>query len=67
MRGEPMSRSWISNVRCIDGRLWRHDPMPDDPYLETEIGECDECQGRGKGLSCDGEPEAISIEPEGER
>ena len=65
MRGEPMSRSRIfSNVRCIDGRLWRHDPMPDDPYLETEIGMCDECQGRGKGLNCDEPLEASGQEVE---
>lgn len=23
----------------------RHDPQPDDPYLETDIGECPECEG----------------------
>lgn len=33
------------DTRCIEGRLWRHDPQPDDPYLETEIGQCPECQG----------------------
>ena len=35
------------DTRCIDGRLWRHDPQPDDPYLETERGECPECRGKG--------------------
>ena len=34
-------------VRCIDGTLWRHDPQPDDPYLETDIGQCEECRGHG--------------------
>ena len=37
------------NVRCVDGRLLRHDPQFDDPYLETDIGECPECEGRGCG------------------
>lgn len=35
------------DTRCIEGRLWRHDPQPDDPYLETERGECPECEGKG--------------------
>lgn len=35
------------DTRCIDGRIWRHDPQPDDPYLETEIGPCEECNGEG--------------------
>ncbi len=35
------------NTRCEDGRLMRHDPMPDDPYLETDIGKCPECEGHG--------------------
>jgi hypothetical protein len=34
-------------VRCIDGRLMRHDPQPDDPYLETDVGKCDACGGKG--------------------
>lgn len=33
--------------RCIDGRLYRHDPQHDDPYLETDIGKCPECDGVG--------------------
>ncbi len=28
------------SVRCEDGRLFRHDPQDDDPYLETDIGPC---------------------------
>ena len=36
-----------SNLRCLEGRLWRHAPQWDDPYLETEIGECPECRGKG--------------------
>lgn len=35
------------STRCIDGRLMRHDPQPDDPSLETDIGECPECDGHG--------------------
>lgn len=41
-----MSRLY-TNTRCIDGKLWRHDPQPDDPYLETEVGTCPECDGEG--------------------
>lgn len=36
-----------ATTRCVDGRLMRHDPMPDDPYLETDIGKCPECEGKG--------------------
>jgi hypothetical protein len=25
----------------------RHDPQPDDPELETDIGKCEECGGKG--------------------
>lgn len=35
------------NTRCIEGRLYRHDPQHDDPYLETDIGQCQECEGVG--------------------
>ena len=34
-------------TRCIDGRTMRHDPQPDDPGLETDIGKCPECNGKG--------------------
>ena len=34
-------------TRCVDGRTMRHDPQPDDPYLETDIGQCEECEGEG--------------------
>lgn len=40
-----------NETRCIDGRLFRHDPQRDDPDLETDIGTCPECEGRG----CDAE------------
>lgn len=39
-------------VRCIEGRLFRHDPQHDDPYLETDVGTCPECEG--KGCDCEG-------------
>ena len=35
------------DLRCIEGRLFRHDPQLDDPDLETDVGECPECQGKG--------------------
>lgn len=34
-------------TRCVDGRLMRHDPQFDDPYLETDIGKCPDCSGDG--------------------
>lgn len=40
------------DLRCIEGRLFRHDPQYDDPDLETDIGECPDCSGDG----CDDEP-----------
>ncbi|HEX4112728.1 MAG TPA: hypothetical protein VH020_09355 [Stellaceae bacterium] len=36
------------DARCIDGRLMRHDPQHDDPDLETELGACPECDGKGR-------------------
>lgn len=42
------------DIRCVEGRLFRHDPQSDDPYLETDIGECPDCSGDGCGD--DGEP-----------
>ncbi len=44
----------MSAFRCVDGRLFRHDPQHDDPYLETDVGECPDCSGGGCGD--DGEP-----------
>ena len=37
------------DLRCIEGRLMRHDPQDDDPYLETDVGECPDCSGDGCG------------------
>ena len=31
----------------------RHDPQPDDPCLETDIGQCEECDGEGCELPQD--------------
>lgn len=33
--------------RCIDGRLMRHKPFPDDPDFERDVGECPDCGGKG--------------------
>lgn len=35
------------DTRCVEGRTFRHDPQFDDPDLETDIGECRECDGKG--------------------
>jgi hypothetical protein len=37
----------FSNTRCIDGRLFRHEALHDDPYFEMDIGACPECEGKG--------------------
>jgi hypothetical protein len=34
---------------CVEGRLMRHDPQPDDPELMTDIGQCEDCSGDGCG------------------
>ena len=39
------------DIRCVDGRLMRHDPQHDDPELETDRGECPECHGEGRNCS----------------
>ena len=51
------------DTRCIDGRLMRHDPQFDDPYLETDIGKCPECDGEG---TCEGCRQAETIFEEDE-
>jgi len=48
----------LTSTRCIDGRTMRHDPQPDDPGLETDIGRCDECDGVG----CDQRHRALAEE-----
>lgn len=35
------------DIRCVEGRSYRHDPQHDDPELETDIGRCPECEGKG--------------------
>ena len=35
------------DLACVGGRIMRHDPQPDDPGLETDIGECPDCSGQG--------------------
>ena len=42
------------DTRCVEGRTMRHDPQHDDPYLETDRGQCRECDGKG----CAGDEEA---------
>jgi hypothetical protein len=37
----------FSKTRCDGGTLYRHDPCPDDPYFEMEVGRCPECGGKG--------------------
>ena len=37
------------DMRCVGGRLFRHDPQFDDPDLETDIGQCPDCSGDGCG------------------
>ena len=36
----------------------RHDPQPDDPDLETDVGECEECGGIGCDTEDDEEDDA---------
>ena len=50
----------MSGVRCIDGRLMKHQPFSDDPDFEHDIGECPACEGFG----CGSEPvDEDDIEP----
>ena len=44
------------DLRCVDGRAMRHDPQPDDPYLETDRGVCPDCNGHGCEL-----PKAMGV------
>jgi len=37
------------DTRCIDGRLFRHEPQRDDPEFECDAGPCPE----GEGFGCD--------------
>lgn len=41
------NRTLSRSTHCVDGRIMRHDPQADDPYLETDIGKCEECDGKG--------------------
>ncbi len=38
-----------NDLYCIGGELWRHDPQPDDPELQTSVGTCPDCSGDGCG------------------
>lgn len=46
---------WDARYRCVEGRKMRHDPQPDDPELETDMGTCEDCGGEG----CDTETEGL--------
>jgi len=53
------SGNWYAlgrSVRCIEGRLYRHDPQHDDPDFETDVGPCPDCRGAGCD-SDDGQPD----------
>ena len=41
------------DLRCIEGRLFRHDPQYDDPDLETDVGKCPDCDGEGCNNPCE--------------
>ena len=47
------------DIRCVEGRSYRHDPQHDDPDLETDMGKCRECSGKG---CAEVEAEALKIE-----
>ena len=40
------------DIRCVDGRRYRHDPQFDDPELETDVGQCPDCEGEGCHRPC---------------
>jgi hypothetical protein len=40
-------KHFLSNIRCVDGRLFRHVPQHDDPDFEIDAGRCEECEGAG--------------------
>ena len=54
-------RRMKGDLRCIEGRLFRHDPQLDDPDLETDVGQCPDCSG--VGCSGDGRADSDSDEP----
>lgn len=35
------------DIRCFQGKLWRHEPQQDDPEFETCVGDCPHCDGIG--------------------
>lgn len=59
--------------RCIDGRLMRHKPFPDDPHFEHDVGECPDCGGKGctpRTTLADGTqiyPEHRNLKPNGQQ
>lgn len=57
MSGHTATPFDFSKTRCDGGTLYRHDPCPDDPYFEMEIGQCPKCGGRG----CERRPDTVTI------
>jgi hypothetical protein len=55
------------DIRCIEGRLFRHDPQHDDPELETDVGQCEECFGDGCEQDTDWQNRARALEAENAR
>ncbi len=44
---------WLTpGLRCIDGRMFRHDPFPDDPDFEIEVGQCPTANEDGRCHLC---------------
>lgn len=52
----PVHRGLLANTRCINGRLWRHDPQNNDPDFVREVGWCPECEGAGCDRPSDDRP-----------
>ena len=46
-RSSGKERTMRGELSCVGGRLMRHDPQPDDPYLQTDRGICPDCGGVG--------------------
>ena len=39
------------DIRCVDGRLMRHDPQTADPDLETDVGKCPERAAQAREIA----------------
>lgn len=56
-------KHFLTNLRCVDGTLYRHVPQHDDPELEVAAGRCEECEGEG----CERQHRAAAEKIAGER